>query len=141
MIILKEKSAGDIRLCKFLIITIDKIPGVLENKYVDEITAYFIIEYLYFNKLTREFKNWIEHDTMKQELPDEIKYYTDFNYPSTNLYEGAIYYAQERIDGWIEEDAKKVLELFIDSEPSLKIQDWIRKTLRREFSWEQEHIY
>lgn len=73
MIILKE-STGDIKLCKFIVILIDKIPGILEQNYYEDFEGYFFLQQYTYNTITETIPDYITHEEMLAEIFRIFKY-------------------------------------------------------------------
>jgi hypothetical protein len=73
MIILKE-STGDIKLCKFVGLHMDKIPGLEEKNYWPEISSYVFSDVYTENLITGECEDYIEHGQIYDyEIPIELR--------------------------------------------------------------------
>lgn len=67
-------SAGDIKLCKFLLVLMDKLIGVDENHYDEFLHGYFYVWNYTYNTLTKHTDDRMyAHSDVIDNLPESIR--------------------------------------------------------------------
>lgn len=69
-----QSSAGDVTLCKFILVPMDKISGVDESNYDERLNGYFYLWSYKYNTITKFTDDRLySHSGVIDSLPTEIR--------------------------------------------------------------------